>query len=68
MSDFEQDFMSQVKTEGVKPAEGVVQNTTSKANKEKKSIDKRWFVLAGLVLALIVVIVLIIVTGNGDKN
>ena len=64
MSDFEQDFRARVQG-------GEAQSTGSAApdqsGVEKKPIDKRWFVIGGLVILLVVVLIVLVVM-SGGKN
>lgn len=57
MSDFEQDFMKQVNVPDVSMANG-------DGAKEKKPIDKRWFVLGGGILVLVIVLVVLLIIDN----
>jgi hypothetical protein len=61
MSDFEQDFMSKVKGEEQAPKGGVVEGVVV-AN--KKSLDRRWFIIGGLIVVLAAVAIVLSVIGS----
>ena len=56
--------MSQVKGAGEVPAGGVVQENPV----EKKSIDKRWFAIIGLIVVLVVTLVVLNVISNNMRS
>ena len=64
MSDFEQEFRSKVQGGETQPVGGVVPNDYV----EKKQLDKRWFLIGGLVLALVVMLVVLNVIGGGRST
>jgi len=70
MSDFEQDFMAKVSGDGGSEG-GVAGGVTPGGSAEKKPLDKRWFVIGGLVLLLIVALIVVAVAGGrsgGDED
>ena len=60
MSDFEQDFLTKVKGSGEAAVEAQV---VREGSAEKKSVDKRWFAIGGLIVVLVVVLVALNVFG-----
>jgi hypothetical protein len=61
MSDFAQDFMAKVQGGDEQSKGGVVPNSYV----EKKPLDKRWFLIGGLILVLVVVLIVVNVIGFG---
>jgi hypothetical protein len=69
MSDFEQDFMSKVRGgSGVSAGGAVAGGVTQSDLVEKKSMDKRWFVIGGLILVLVVLLVVLNVISNRGNS
>ena len=64
MSDFEQDFMSKVQTDGASAGGAVPGSVPVSAAAGKKSIDKRWFVIGGLVVVLAAVLIVMNMNGG----
>ncbi|MDR3298134.1 MAG: hypothetical protein LBT19_02070 [Candidatus Nomurabacteria bacterium] len=62
MDDFQRDFMRKVKTPTV---EGEV---VGAPNSPRKPIDKRWFILGGLILLLIIIFVTLLIISNSNNN
>ena len=68
MSDFEQDFMAQVHGGNETPTGGA-NGSVGETNKEKNPIEKKWFLLGGLALVMIVaLIVLNVMSGSSDTR